>query len=336
MYTDKFARSATAQLQPPVCIGDIPAEGFSVSANEKTGFVSKVLRNNPKLPGVLLYDGNDFVGMIPRQIIFERLGRLYGVDLFLNKEISVLYKELRISEPLVLLGEMRVDQAVRKALARDEDNVYHPIVVFYKGTYQLLDMHRLITVQSSMLENLNTVATKLNQCKTVIQRGKEDLGIEKVIDALREVVPFHDAGIYTYHELERTFYLKGEAFIHTMKKTQNSASFNRLPESFKQIICMDDVHGIPLWKGMAHLTEHHPKAWMGVPLVSSNQYLGTLSLSRFVHTPFLKNETELTGSYAWYLSMLISKVLTGSFPDDMQVTLSKKARLHSNQFFFAT
>ena len=134
MSPQKFARTSTAKLQPPVCIGDVPSNDFSVSLEEKTDSVVKRLREDVSLPGVILCDEQGFVGMIPRQTIFERLGRRYGIELFLNKEINSLYRELHAPKPLIIDGEVRVEDAVQKALGRDEVQLYHPVVVFHAGT----------------------------------------------------------------------------------------------------------------------------------------------------------------------------------------------------------
>lgn len=313
MDTQKFSRSATAKLQPPVCIGDVSGYRFSVSVNEQTGFVAKTLRNNPKLPGVLLYDAEDFIGMIPRQTIFERLGNRYGVALFWGKPISVLYKELRVASPLILKGELRVDDAVQRALSREGAHLYDPVVVIYAGEYRLLDMHSLITVQANMLKNLNAVAMKLNNCGVVAEHGKEEVGVEKIMDALREVVPFHDAGFFTYHQVSQPLLLKGESFIYPIRKEVKVSSFYQLPESFNQVVCMDDEHGMLLWDDIAELTKADPKAWMGVPLVNDDEYIGTLSLCRYAHTPFSVNEKELTSNYIGYLGKLIRNFLAWDF-----------------------
>ncbi len=331
MNTQKFSRSATAKHQPPVCIGDISGYRFSVSVNEQTGFVAKTLRNNPKLPGVLLYDEENFIGMIPRQTIFERLGRRYGVELFLSKSISVLYKELRVARPLVLKGEMRVDDAVQCALSRDDAHLYDPVVVIYAGEYRLLDMHSLITVQANMLENLNTVAAKLNNCGVVAEYS-EEASVEKIMDALREVVPFHDAGLFTKHQISQSLYIKGEKFIHSIPKEIQTPSFYQTPETFNQIICRDDLHGVLLWEDIAEPTKADPKAWMGVPLANDDEYLGVLSLCRYAHTPFSINEKELTSNYAWYLGKLMRNFITGDF-GRRRASLSANFRLQKNKYF---
>lgn len=330
MDTQKFSRSATAKLQPPVCIGDISSYRFSVSVNEHTDFVAKTLRNNPKLPGVLLYAEEDFVGMIPRQTIFERLGNRYGVALFLSKPISVLYKELRVASPLVLKGDLRVDDAVQCALSRDGAHLYDPVVIIYAGEYRMLDMHSLVTVQANMLKNLNTVAMKLNNCGVVVERSKEEVGVEKIMDALREVVPFHNAELFTYHHVSRPLLLKGESFINPIREEAKVPSFYHLPESFNQIICMDDECGVLLWDDSAEPTKVDPKAWMGVPLASDDEYLGVLSLYRYAHTPFSVNEKELTSNYARHLGKLIRNFLAGDF-SRRRVSMSANFRLETNK-----
>ena len=308
MSLQKFARTSTAKVQPPVCIGDIASYDFSVSVEEKTDAIVKRLREDASLPGVILHDEQGFVGMIPRQTIFERLGRRYGIELFLDKEINSLYRELHAPKPLIVGGETRVEDAVKKALARDDLQLYHPVVVFHAGKYTLLNMHTLITTQTEMLANLNTVATKLNHCGVILEADEKDIAIEKIIDALREVVPFHDAGLYTSLDLP-SIYVKGEEFVHLLSEKENKANPFQLSQSFNQIICVDDKNGAPIWGSAIETLEKLPKAWMGVPLVDGQRYLGTLLLCRYMHTPFSANEKELTNNYAWYLSRIVASFL---------------------------
>lgn len=310
MHTEKFSRSSTAKEQPPVCVADIPSFQFSVSMKEKTDFVTQALRKNINLPGVILYDTKGFAGMIPRQIIFERLGRRYGIELFLNKEISFLYKELKASEPLILDENIRVDEAVQQALSRKGNEIYNPVVIHNDGRYSMLDMQSLIIKQAEMLSNLNNIAKNLNNCENFIYESKKENGIEKIIDALREAVPFHDAGIFTFSKAT-PIKIKGEKFIHLLPENTEKTTAHKLPLSFHQVICMDDAEGVPLWENLIDVFKKHPKAWMGIPLMDNNHYLGILSLCRYTHTPYSVNEKELAKSFTWYLSQVLSKLISG-------------------------
>lgn len=326
MYLQKFARTSTAKVQPPVCVGEVISYDFSVSLSERTDFIVKRLRENAALPGVNLFGGQNFVGMIPRQTIFERLGRRYGVELFLNKEVSTLYRELRAPAPLVIDGQMRVEDAVQKALYRDEAQLYHPVVVLHEGKHTLINMHQLITTQTEILKNLNSVATKLNYCAKIVEDGHQDIGVEKIIDALREVVPFHNAVFYTALEM-RSVRVKGEAFIHLLNDAEKKANHFQVVEFFNQILCVDDLNGVFILEACTDETGKLPLAWMGVPLSVDGQYLGTLSLCRYEHTPFSNNEKELTSNYAWYLSRIMAGFL-------MEEPANKKSFTASTQTGF--
>jgi len=332
MSPQKFARTSTAKLQPPVCIGDVPSNDFSVSLEEKTDSVVKRLREDVSLPGVILCDEQGFVGMIPRQTIFERLGRRYGIELFLNKEINSLYRELHAPKPLIIDGEVRVEDAVQKALGRDEVQLYHPVVVFHAGKYTLINMHKLITTQTEILANLNAAATKLNNCGVIVDMDKEDVAIEKIIDALREVVPFHDAGLYTSLELP-SIHMKGEEFVHSLSENENKADLFQFLQSFNQIVCVDDKNGVSFSESAVGTPQKLPRAWMGVPLLDDNhQHLGTLALSRYVHTPFSMNEKELTSNYAWYISRVVANFLLEGHESKMSRSFHARLDLQKRMF----
>ncbi len=196
---------------------------------------------------------------MPRQTIFERLGRRYGVELFLGKEIISLYREFNAPEILIINEHIRVDDAVQQALSRDRQDIYNPVVIRRTNSYTMLDMQSLIIKQAEMLSNLGNIANNLNTCEAFTTESKEEIGVEKIIDALREVVPFHDAGIFTYSKIA-PISIKGEEFIHTLSPSKGKSTAFSLPLLFQQTICLDDTKRVLLWKdiiGTKKITRKH-------------------------------------------------------------------------------
>jgi len=146
-------------------------------------------------------------------------------------------------------------------------------------------------------------------------------------------VPFHEAMVFTHHKTDCPFYLKGERFIRPMQPSAKEFSFHQLPESFNQIICVDDEHGVLFREDVDGLLKKDWKAWMGIPLSDGKQNLGTLSLYRYAHTPFLANEKELAENYAWYLGIIIGHLLTGSSNSYRRVVLSSNLGSQKRMLF---
>lgn len=63
-----------------------------VDTSEIGEVVANFFNSNPLLPGVILTENNNFLGMISRQRFLERLSRPYSIELFLKRPLKVLYR----------------------------------------------------------------------------------------------------------------------------------------------------------------------------------------------------------------------------------------------------
>lgn len=102
------------------------------------------------LPGVILFDGEEFVGMVSRRRFFEYMSRPYSLELFTRRPIQLLY-ELIQTELLILPGETPIQVAANLALQRSPDLMYEPVLVkLQPDTYHLLDLDQLLLAQSQI------------------------------------------------------------------------------------------------------------------------------------------------------------------------------------------
>jgi hypothetical protein len=308
MARDNFSLSLAAEQQPPVCVGDLDGHRFSVSPNIQTELITKHLRDNPTLPGVLLIEDSKLIGMIPRRTIFERLGRRYGVELFMRKPISELHKELHIEAPLVIDGRKRVEKTLRKALKRPQESIYDPIVIHHNDAYAMLDMQTLIMTQAQILQNFNNVMRKFSDFDDIIEQASPENAIEKVLDSLRGIVPFHNINILLFGETIPSL-SHPSSYFEFVNKDPDTLPEHHLAFSFSQTICMDDENGIELWDKNISRSPQPPKAWMSIPLACPDKYIGLLSLYRYTHTAYSNNEKELATTFAWYLSQAVTKLI---------------------------
>jgi signal transduction histidine kinase len=127
--------------------------------------VAQTFQENPLLPGVILTEQNQFVGMISRRRFLEQMSRPYGLELFLKRPLYSLYR-FASAEVLRLQGETPIVEAARRSLQRPAEMLYEPIVVELEaGTYRLLDVHQLLVAQS----NIHELATQLLNEQTQAQ-----------------------------------------------------------------------------------------------------------------------------------------------------------------------
>lgn len=104
--------------------------------------VAQVFEQHPLLPGVILVEQEQFVGMISRQQLLEYLLRPHGVDLFLKLPLQVLSSYVPKSW-LMLEDTTFILRAAQQALRRSPDCSADPIVVQQSSGYHLLDVHAL-------------------------------------------------------------------------------------------------------------------------------------------------------------------------------------------------
>ncbi|MBD2122920.1 sensor histidine kinase [Trichocoleus sp. FACHB-262] len=122
---------------------DLRLYSFQVELSHLGSEIAHVFEKTPLLPGVILLEQGEFVGMISRQQFLEYLLRPQGLELFLNQPLSVLYSYAR-TKPLVLSASTPIVTAAQQALRRSRELLGEPIVVYTEPqTYQLLNMHEL-------------------------------------------------------------------------------------------------------------------------------------------------------------------------------------------------
>lgn len=138
--------------------------------------VAERFKQNPSLPGVLLTEDRKFIGMISRQNFWERMGRLYSLEVFSKRPIEKLYKFLEF-EHLILNQNSTIVAAAQQSLERMPELIYEPIVVELKtGEYRLLDVHQLLLAQSKIHELATHLLEEQTQAKLIQTEKMAALG----------------------------------------------------------------------------------------------------------------------------------------------------------------
>ncbi|MBD0265522.1 MAG: ATP-binding protein, partial [Tolypothrix sp. Co-bin9] len=166
-YT-KFSPSTppkTENLSLESTIQELSLHDFQIESSHLGKEVTQTFQVNPLLPGVILTEQGKLVGMISRRRFLEQMSRPYGLELFLKRPLSSLYRFAN-TDVLILSGQTQIVEAARCSLQRSANALYEPIIVELKtGTYRLLDVHQLLVAQS----NIHELATRLLDEKTQAQ-----------------------------------------------------------------------------------------------------------------------------------------------------------------------
>lgn len=105
---------------------------------------------DPLLPGTILTQNGNFVGVVSRRRFLEHMSRPYGVELFSRRPIATLYHFAQ-TEVLCCPSHTLIVMAARRSLQRPPELLYEPILVeVAPQDYRLLDVHQLLVAQSQI------------------------------------------------------------------------------------------------------------------------------------------------------------------------------------------
>jgi signal transduction histidine kinase len=131
----------TIQLES--LLKDLPLYDFAAEMDILGTEVAQIFEQYSLLPGVILTEQGRFISLMPRHRFLEYLLRPYGIELFLDKPLRVLYSYDRTT-PLILNGDTPILSAAQQALRRPFERLGDPIVVrLDNDQYRILDPHEL-------------------------------------------------------------------------------------------------------------------------------------------------------------------------------------------------
>lgn len=138
-----LSQGSTQALHLESTLQELPLHCFQADLDCLGVQIAHVFEQYPLLPGVVLVNQKQFVGMISRQRLLAYLLRPHGMELFLGKPLSVLYSYAQ-TKNLLLTSDTLVVAGAQQALRRSPELIAEPIVVQQdSNVYQLLDVHDL-------------------------------------------------------------------------------------------------------------------------------------------------------------------------------------------------
>ncbi len=138
----------------PLTLLQLKAHDFRVSSETRSSVVARVFDQRPDLPGVLICEDDELLGVVSRTQFQEQLSHPFGVELFLQRPICDLLNQLD-GDLLVLPAACGIAEATRFALERVPRTVYEPLAVDNGGCFSLLDIHTLLLAQTRLLADAN-------------------------------------------------------------------------------------------------------------------------------------------------------------------------------------
>ncbi|GAB4462828.1 MAG: hypothetical protein OHK0037_14380 [Elainellaceae cyanobacterium] len=177
----RLHEAGSGTLSSESTLAELPLHDFQADCEQIGQQVAAVFEQHPALPGVVLWDGAQFVGMLSRQRLLEYLLRPYGAELFLNHPLKVLHSYARQS-PLVLPGHTPILVAAQQVLRRSPDQFNEPIVVQSDGAYYLLSPHELNLAHWQ----IRGIETQVRYERTQVQliQSEKMAGLGRLVDGV--------------------------------------------------------------------------------------------------------------------------------------------------------
>lgn len=141
---------------------------FQVESCHTGEEIIQVFERHPALPGVVLQEQGEFLGMISRQRLLEFLILPQGVELFIPQPLSVLHSYAR-SSSLILPETTSIVVAAQLALRRPLQQQREPIVVVQSEETQTKIPHTHPTYRLLDIDELNIAYWQIRGIETQVR-----------------------------------------------------------------------------------------------------------------------------------------------------------------------
>jgi len=139
--------------QAPLYSTLVNLPGYStILGVETTGEELGVLFSvQPDLPGVILFDGSGFAGVISQSHFYKCVSRAFGREIYYRRSATIMLTELT-AQTLILPSDCSIQMAVEQCLTRPLDLVYEPFLVYHRdsGEYRLCAFQVLLLASSQL------------------------------------------------------------------------------------------------------------------------------------------------------------------------------------------
>ncbi len=157
-------------------LADLATDNYQVSSTTIGQVVAQIFYEHPELPGIMIVEDSQLIGMISRQQFREQTHLIHRKNLYFNHPIQLLLDVIRIP-PLQLPQACSIIEAVQQVFRRPKSLIYEPIVIYSAAkTYHLLDVPVLLMAQNQLLSHAHHVIQQQKQqqqqCLRVIQQEK--------------------------------------------------------------------------------------------------------------------------------------------------------------------
>lgn len=136
--------------------------------------VDKYFINNPTVQGIVVVQNNKPIAHITRTHFYQKIGTLYGYDLYMGRESNLLAKK----EPLIVECTQQITEVSRLAMERKVEDLYDDVIVTQDGIFKGIVtikalLTRLAEIQVEFASYLNPLSKLPGN--ELISRNLEDM-----------------------------------------------------------------------------------------------------------------------------------------------------------------
>lgn len=170
-------------LQLDSCLDALTLYTASLEVHHPGQSAIDLFQQFPLLPGLILKQQGELVGVLPRQRFFEVMSRPLSLEQFAPRPLTLLCQSI----PMVVQGipsSTPIAIAVAQALERPPETLYDPLLVtFAPGDYRLVDIHDLLLAQVQ-IHHLAQQALQDSQQALVAEKELAQITLQSIGDGV--------------------------------------------------------------------------------------------------------------------------------------------------------
>jgi len=169
--------------------------------------ISEIFEKNSKLPGVVLLENDNLLGLLSRANFLQYMSRPYSLEIAAKRSIKSLLGLIEVQN-FILPKNVLIIEAVKKSLKRIPELMSEPIIMMLEeGKYGIIDAHNLLVAHSAIQEYTCELVTQmyceLDAVKTKLEKTNRKLKYLARVDDLTQVANRRVFGKYLEREWQR-------------------------------------------------------------------------------------------------------------------------------------